>query len=143
MTTGEEALGAAAAETVLMVLAAANHAIKIQAWGVFFDGVSPTAEPVLVKLVRHSSAGTFTDTVTIAAWDDNTAETFDTTAKETCTAEPTKTPVLECKNVHPQTGYEAFYPIGQEIHVKAAGQIGIEVTAPAAVNCTAYIRFEE
>ncbi len=140
--TTEEALGAATAETIVQVVAATNHSIKILAWGVFFDGASPTAEPVVVKLARQTTAGT-SSALGVVKWDDSGADTFDTTALQDFSAEPTGGDVLEMRNVHPQDGYEAFYPIGQEIIVGAGDRIGIVCTAPAAVNALAYIRFEE
>jgi len=56
--TAEIALSGATAKTVLQLVAASNHCVKIKSWGVFFDGTSVTAEPVQVRLLRQTDAGT-------------------------------------------------------------------------------------
>lgn len=137
----EEALAAGAIETVVQVVAPAAQKIKILAWGVFFDGTSSTAAPVELELQRQTSAGT-SSALTPVRWDDD-QPALQTTARQDFTAEPGKSDVLESKEVHPQTGYEVIYPPGGEPWCGVGDRIGIEVTAPAAVNCRAYIRFEE
>lgn len=139
--TAEIALTAATAKTVLQVVAAANHKIKILEWGVYFDGTSVTAEPVQIRLLRQTTAGTMTALTPVKRSSDS--ETLQTTAQHTATAEPTAGDVLEVKEVHPQSGYEKIFPMGQEIKVPGGGRIGIECTAPAAVNVRAQIVFEE
>ncbi len=140
--TTEVALSAATAKTVIQLIAATNHRIKIESWGVFFDGVSTTAEPVQVRLVRQTTAGTMS-ALTPVKLDDSIADTLLTTAQHTATAEPTITDVVDVLEVHPQHGYEIFYPLGQEVIVGGSDRIGIECTAPATVSVRAKIRFEE
>ncbi len=139
--TAEVALTAATAKTVIQVVAAANHKIKILEWGVYFDGTSVTGEPVQVRLLRQTTAGTMSALTPVKRSTDS--ETLQTTAQHTATVEPTAGDVLEVKEVHPQTGYEKIFPMGQEIKVAGAGRIGIECTAPAGVNVRAQIVFEE
>lgn len=140
--TAEEALATGTAETLLQIVAATNHAVKILAWGVFFDGAAPTAEPAVIKLARQTTAGT-SSALTVVKWDDSGADTFDTTALQDFSAEPTGGDVLEMRNVHQQMWYECFYPIGQEPIVGAGDRVGIVATPSANVNALAYIRFEE
>lgn len=139
---GEVALAAATAKTVLKIVAPANHRVAILGWGVSFDGISPTAEPVVVRLLRQTTAGTFTSLTPVKA-DGSLGETVQTTAGHTATVEPTAGNILKRVNVHPQSGYEEVVPLGQEFVLAGGEQVGIECTAPAAVNVIPYIKFEE
>lgn len=138
----EEALAAATAETVIQLVAAANHRVKILSWGVFFDGTSGTAEPVQVELARQTTAGT-ASALSLVKMDDSIADTLLTSAQQDFTAEPTKGDVLQSINVHPQSGYEKIFPLGQEPIIGGGDRIGIICTAPATVNVRAMIVFEE
>ena len=142
--TGEVALSAATAKTVLQLTAPTNHRVKILGYGVFFDGTSTTAEPVEVVLQRQSTAGTMTS-LTPAKLDDSLAETLQSTAQHTATAEPTSVSngTLDVIEVHPQQGYEKLYPLGQEPIIGGGDRVGIICTAPATVNVRAKLIFEE
>lgn len=142
LTTAEVALTAATAKTVLQLAAAANHRVKVLSWGVYFDGISPTAEPIQVRLLRQTAAGTMTP-LTALKRDDSLSETLLTAGSHTATIEPTAGDVMEVKEIHPQTGYEKIYPFGGEVIVGGSDRIGIECTAPAGVNVRAEIVFEE
>jgi len=130
--TAEVALTASTAKTTVQLVAASNHPIKVYRWGVAFDGVSTTAEPVVVTLMRQSTAGTMSALTAVKL--SNHSETLQTTAQHTATAEPTSGDVLDRVNVHPQSGFEIIFPLGQEIDVPGGGRIGIVCTAPANVN---------
>ena len=140
--TVEVALAAATAKTVLQVKAPANQRVKIKGWGVFFDGTGVSAEPINVKLVRQSTAGTMTS-VTPARCDDSLPETIQSTGSVNASAEPTSGEVLQFRNVHPQSGYEHLYGIGDEDKIKGGGYVGIVCDAPAVVNVIPWIKCEE
>jgi hypothetical protein len=140
--TAEVALSAATAKTVIQLVAATNHRVKVLRWGVFFDGVSVSAEPVQVRLLRQTTAGTMSS-LTPVKLDDSLAETLQTTSQHTATAEPTAGDVVDVVEVHPQSGYEIIYPLGQEVIIGGGDRLGIECTAPAGVNVRAKIVFEE
>lgn len=141
-TTAEVALSAAAAKTVLQVVAPANHRVKVLRWGVFFDGTSVTGEPVQVRLLRQTTAGTMSAN-TPQKLDGSLAESILSTAQDNASAEPTAGGVLDAIEVHPQGGYEMVFPPGQEPVIPGGGRLGIECTAPAAVNCRAKLVCEE
>lgn len=141
-STAEIALTAATAKTVLQLVAAANHRIKILSWAVFFDGTSTTAEPVQIRVLRQTTAGTMS-ALTPTKRDDSIADSLLTTAQHTATVEPTASDVLEAIEVHPQQGYQAYAPMGAEIIVGGGDRLGIEATAPSGVNCRAMFIFEE
>lgn len=140
--TAEIALSAATAKTVVQVVAATNHRVKILGWGVFFDGTSTTAEPVQVRLLRQTTAGTMS-ALTPTKRDDSIAETLLTTAQHTATAEPTAGDLLEAVEVHPQQSFMIMYPLGSEPIIGGGDRVGIECTAPATVNVRAQVLFEE
>jgi hypothetical protein len=141
-TTAEIALTAATPKTVLQLVAATNHRVKLLAWGVYFDGVSSTAEPVQVRLLRQTDAGT-SSALTPTKNDDSIADTLLTTARHTATVEPTGGDLLKGIEVHPQSAYEEACPFGQEFIIGGGDRLGIECNAPAAVNVRAWARFEE
>jgi hypothetical protein len=140
--TAEIALAAATAKTVLQLVAAANHRVKVLGFGVYFDGVSTTAEPVQVRMLRQTTAGTMT-ALTPVKRDDSITDTLLTTAQHTATVEPTASDVLEVAEVHPQTFLEKWYPLGAEPIIGGGDRLGIECTAPATVNVRAQLIFEE
>lgn len=141
--TAEIALTAATAKTVLQHVAPTNHRVKVMAWGVYFDGVSSTAEPVLVELLRQTTAGTMSALTPVKT--DAASETLLSTAQHTATVEPTASDVLARIEVHPQSGYEKICstPGSQLYVIGGGGRLGIRCTAPAAVNVVAKIDFEE
>jgi hypothetical protein len=141
-TTAEIALTAATAKTVLQLVAASNHRVKVNGWGVFFDGTSTTAEPVQVRVLRQTTAGTMSANTPqkINSSDD---ETLQTTAQDNATAEPTAGAVLDVIECHPQQGYQVMFPLGQEFIMPGGTRLGIECTAPAGVNVRAKFFGEE
>jgi hypothetical protein len=139
--TDEIALSAATAKTVIQITAPSNQRVVVKEWGVFFDGIDPLAQPVQVELAKQSTAGTMSS-LTLAKITPG-SETVQTTASHTATAEPTESAVLDTVEVHPQSGYEKIFPLGEEIIVAGGERLGIVCTAPAAVNVRAKIKFEE
>lgn len=142
-TEAEEALAAATAETLVQLRGATTVKARIIEWGVSFDGVSVTAEPVRVRLLRQTTDGTGTG-ATEVAWDPDNP-TANCTAFHTFSAEPTAGEVLADYDVHPQTGIVIQYPLGREpvIDNATTSRIGIDATAPATVNAVAYLVWEE
>ncbi|MGV1048219.1 MAG: hypothetical protein ACOYD4_06820 [Solirubrobacterales bacterium] len=139
--TAEVALSAATVKTVMQVIAPTNQRLKLTEWSVSFDGISPTAEPVQVELLRQTTAGTVTGLTPVKR--SAGSETLQATASHTATAEPTAGDVLEAIEVHPQGGYAKVFPLGREIEVPGGTRIGIRCTAPATVNVRAVMAWEE
>ena len=138
-TTAEIATGTSA-KTLLQLKAASNHIVKILSWSISFDGVSPTAAPIVVKVARQSTAGTMSAN-TPKKLNDGQPETLQTTARDTASVEPTTGDVLDTLNVHPQTGYKT--PYGYEVLMGGSDRIGWITTAPASVNAIVTVHFEE
>jgi hypothetical protein len=144
-TEGEEAL-TTSTETVLQLRGAAASRGKLVAWGISFDGVDSTAAPIQIDLLRQTTDGTAT-AATEGAFDAADPATPAVTGHHSFIAEPTPGVVLESMHVHPQGGLIIReYPPGREIFIEAAttSRLGIRVVTPgAAVNCVAFMHWEE
>lgn len=143
-TNGDVALAAATAKTVLSAINAANGLIRIPELSVSFDGTSSTAEPVTVELCSSTEATAGTGTAHTIVQCRGAARTAQFTAKRAFTAEPTVLTVLKRWLVHPQTGITVPAPLGREPEqTTTADALVLRCTAPAAVNCQAYMEVEE
>jgi hypothetical protein len=132
------------AKTLIQVVAPAQIRVKILGWGVGFDGVLTTGQPVQIRVLRQSTAGTMSALTPVNT--NSVAETIQTTAQHTATAEPTAGNVLWSGAVHPQQGIVIQYPYGAEPIIPGGGRVGIEANVAAgqaAVNARAYVHCEE
>ncbi len=128
-----EDLAAGATETVVQVVAAPNHQVKVLAWGVSFAGVGVTDEPLRAELLRQTSAGT-SASLTLVKWMDSDGDTIDASALQDFSAEPSGPAVLHPERVHPQAGFEIWFPEGREPKIGAGDRMGIRVITPSGVN---------
>ena len=143
-SNGDVALVAATAKSVVSVINAANKIAIIAEMGVSFDGVSPTEEPVTVELCHSTEASAGTSTSHTIVQIRGTTRAVGATARRNYTVEPTVLTVLKRWLVHPQTGMVLQYPLGREPEqIITADGTYLRCTAPAAVNCQAYLEFEE
>lgn len=140
--TAAVALAAATAKTVLQINAPAQQRLLIRRVGIFFDGASTTAVPVLCRLMIATTAGT-ASALTLNKLVASDTETIQSTASENATVEPTKTTVLDQWLIHPQMGIDLTYAFGQEKVVNGGSRVALEITAPAVVNVRAKIDFDE
>ncbi len=139
--SGAQALLANTTETVLQLLAAANHRIKITGYSVTVAGTSPI--DLTMQVVRQSDAGTAaTSTGLTAKLDSDAAGTIQTLGYTTFSStEPTTSAILQYKKLN--GGYEKYFPMGQEIIVPASGRIGITCNSVTASTVAVEIYFEE
>lgn len=130
-------------KTIIQGVAASNHRVLLKGWSIKFDGVTASAVPVLVELLRQSTAGTMSS-LTPVKLNDSDDETLQTTFQHTATVEPTAGDILESHYIHPQGGsFDVYYPAGSEPPIKGGGRIGIRVTAAVTVNVSATMSCEE
>lgn len=141
-SSGEESIVAATAETVLQVVAAANHRVKITEYTVSFKGTSATDGPVFVQIRKQTTAGT-SSAGTMVKEDTSVDETLQTTSRIDFTAEPTQSDIIDEFEVHPQTGTKVFLPLGQEILVAGGGRVGFTLTAPQNQTAVVSVAGEE
>lgn len=139
------ALVAATKQTVAQVVTGSTRKAQVVSWGVFFDGVTSTAEPVDVFVVRQTGAGT-SSAGNVDPMDPDMPAAISTT-RITFTAEPTSDDTfLDRKMVHPQGGgYEKSWALGDPTApvLDVSQRLGITCTAAAGVNCSGYIIFAE
>ncbi len=141
--TGAIALTAATARTVLQLIAASNHRATLKELSVSFDGVSNTATPVVVRLLRQTTAGTGGTSLTLTKGNPGDDETIQTTANHSLTAEPTAGDLIETYYIHPQGGRDWQAPFAEPTTIPGGTRLGIEITAPAGVNVRVVAKGEE
>jgi hypothetical protein len=138
--TAEVATGTSA-KTLLQIVAPANQRLAVKGYAISFDGVAGDAAPIIVDVLRQSTAGTMSSLT--PANDGVGSETIQSTAQHTATAEPTAGAILRSDNIHPQTGVEFRYAFDEEILVAGGGRLGLRVTAGANVNALSRFLYEE
>jgi hypothetical protein len=138
----EVALSGATVKSVVEVTAPANIHIYLVAWGISFDGISVTAQPIVVTLARKSVAGTGT-AVTERDWDEDSSGTIQSAGRVNMSVEGTVTNEFQPRNVHPQTGFEIWYPEGSWLKIEQGGILAIRANAPSNVNCLAFMVINE
>ena len=136
-------LAAATAETLIQLVAPATIRGRLIEFGVMFDGITSTAEPVDIRLLRQTTAGTASAGTNNPL--DPDAPTALVTSQITFTAEPTAGAVLGAWMVHPQGGMLVIkYDLWAEAPViDVSTRLGLEATAAAVVNATAYMKWVE
>lgn len=141
--TSKIALSAATKKTLLQVQAPSNQRVKVLGWGVFFDGVSTTGQPVETRLIRNTTSGTMDGTSGTVTPMYPGSETIQSVATYAATAEPGAGDILDIATCHPQQGFEFRFPAGAEPIVPGGGRVAIDCTAPAAVNARVKLILEE
>lgn len=126
--------------TLLQLIAAANHRVRLTRFEIFFAGTSSTGEPVEVSLARQSTAGT-SSAGTVVPLDDSLAEALLTTALDTFTVEPTTGAILWYGRVHPQSGLIWTPP--SDLWIGGGDRLGIRGEAATTVAAEVNMYFEE
>ncbi len=143
-TSAKFAAGVGADKTILQLLAGTGVRSAIQAITVAFDGTSNTAQPVLVKLIRQTTAGVGGTARNPVQKDSDIATALLATGLENIvTTEPTPGAIVLEFLIHPQAGQQYPLPLPGEVIVPGAARVGVIINAPAAVNCTVMIEGEE
>lgn len=114
---------------------------------VSFDGVTATAIPVMVRLVRETTAGTPNGNTTPTPVQSDpggpaSLQTLVVAGAAAWTAEPTVTDVLWQQRIHPQSGQPFQWPLGREDFIAASGRLGLIVWAAASVNVSGHLSWE-
>lgn len=143
-TITNAALVAATARTVLQLVTPATIRARLVEFGIEFDGLVSTAEPVDVRLLRQTTAGT-SSAGTVNPTDSAAPTALTTSLVGFSGTEPTAGAVLGGWMVHPQGGMLVIkYDLWAEAPVMAVStRLAIDVLAGANVNATAYMKFVE
>jgi len=144
-TTADVALSAATAKTVLSYIAASNAPFRVIEFALSFDGISATAEPVTVEMCSSTQAGAGSGSSAVTPVQiGGPTRTVQGAGARNYSGEPTTLTCLKRWLIHPQTGIAMQFPLGREPEqVVTADAICLRVTAPAVVNCQAYMEIEE
>lgn len=126
------------AKTILQLVAATHQRVRVNRLIVGLDGTTSTNEPVLIELLRQSSAGTMSTTAPVKR-DDLGSETLQTAGRSNASAEPTAGDVVFRTSLHPQSS--GVWDVN--IVIPGNGRLGLRVTAANAVDVNASIEFEE
>lgn len=137
-----EAIAASIAETVIQGVASGSKSIDLVRWGISFNGAVVTDAPVLVELMRFTSAGTSSAFTPVKL--DPASDPPLLTGRTSHTAEPTPAEVIEKYYVSPAAGGLVLqYAPDERVRVPVNGRLGIRVLATNAVNASAYLIFNE
>lgn len=135
----------AAAKTLLQVVMGSANRGKVIAFEVSFDGADSTKTPILVELIRQTTAGT-SSALTLVKNDEASMAAIGT-ALQTFTAEPTPGDILASTELSPAGGiYSYQFPMDDNPVIAASGRLGIRVTTVAGSgtpNCVAWLKFSE
>lgn len=141
---GEQALTAATARTVLQLIAPTNQRGRVKQVSATFDGVSTTAEPVVVRLLRQTNAIGGSPTTVTGVLTNAGSETVQFTgASSAGGTEPTGGNVLFRWECHPQGGLIVPFSLDFPVEIPGGTRLGMECTAPAGVNVIPVIVIEE
>lgn len=139
-----------ALKTILQIATDANRQIAVYALRVSYAGTSSTAVPVRTLLQRQTSAGTggasLTSLYGVNKLDPNSQASTVTALRGAVgawTGEPTASEVVFAQEVHPQTGFGEYIPLGEEIIVAASGRLAVVVIAAATVPVTCQLYWRE
>lgn len=146
----EIALSAATVKTVLQVVTPSTQDITLVSWSVSFDGVSATAEPVLVSLIETTGTAATVTSITPGVFSDPNAPaslcvggTSATGINSSNEQTLSTTRILEAMEVPPTSGVVIQYPLGREPGVAVSKHLRLRCLAAAAVNVCASIVWEE
>lgn len=131
-----------AAKTLLQLIAAANQRALLKQIEISFAGISPTAAPIKVDILRQTNAGSMSE-LTLVKANPSDDETLQTTATHTSTGEPSAGNVLWSDYIHPQQGLLWQATFDTPIVVPGGTRLGIRVTAGESVNALVSVRGEE
>lgn len=135
-------LVAATAKTIVQIVPATNTPCRVVEIGVSFNSVTSTDVPVLVQLLRQTTAGT-SSALTMAAEQESIGKSVVATALKTFTVEPTSGNILRDWYVTPVGGlFVVQFPLGREIDAMS-NRIGLRCNAPGAQTVNAYVVIEE
>lgn len=141
ITINDVALAAATAKTILELASPSTRKAKIRRWWVNFDGVTASAVPGRVQLIKKTA--TITGTALTPRPKDPDMPAALCTAKHTATGEGTDGNIHEEHRIPPTSGYDYTYALGEEPELDISDFIAIKCNFAAVVNVSAGIEFEE
>ncbi len=136
------AVAAGVLETILQLVAAANHRVVLTGYNMNGQGISNTETPGLWDLIRQTTAGT-SSAGTVTKEDDSIADTLLTTALDSFTVEPTKGDFCRSHTVHPQTSLNLKEQFSREKIIGGGDRLALQATYAQAQSVGVSMDFEE
>lgn len=145
VTSGTIAVPVTPGKTAIELATGATIVNDWIGFDVTFDGVTSTAVPARIGIKSFTASGTGTAITYSAAHRMNKGTVLDpiTTAKVNITTEGTGPVVIAEWFCHPQAGQLYQFPLGREYGMGISQFKGINIFAPAAVNCVVNLYYEE
>jgi hypothetical protein len=148
-TSSAVALTGGAAKTCLMVITPAQFGGALRKARIAFDGVTASAVPALVEVVRSTNAtnstpgtGNTSESANIQQYKGRSI-TIGFTAFSASTSEPTALTVMDSWLLTPAGGLVVYdFPLGDEIECDVSAGLGVRINAPANVNARVSLSFE-
>ena len=140
--TAYESVAAATEETLFQLVTPSTRRARILEIAVGLRSVTSTDQAALVKLLRQTSAGTSSGTLTPRAHDPADPAAL-CTAAITFTAEPTAGDVLKTWNVVVQSGLLVYPLLDAELFMAVSTRLGLSVNSPQAQSVLAYVTWQE
>lgn len=137
------ALAAATKEGIIGVRSGSTFGLVLVEFGISFDGVTATAEPVVVSLDEWdgTTSGTSTSVTPVQIRGQDITHGL-TCGKDFTSTQPTVLTTAKEYLVHPQTGIALQFPLGREPEALESQGWLISGTAPATVNARGYQEVE-
>lgn len=140
-------VAASPGKTIAQITNPSTQRLTIIEFVASFDGVTAGNTPVIVRLVRQSTAGTPSGNTTPTPVQDDPGgpaalQTAVVAGAAAWTTEPTVTDVLWQERIHPQSGQPYQLPLGREYLIAASSRLGVVMWAAQSVNATGFIRWE-
>jgi len=143
--TKHEAVASNTTKTLIQLHNDMYNEAQIIEWGVSFDGISSTATPARVKLMRQTTGGTMTQVGRGEKYNSYLSQS-NASYRIGATVEPTGGAIIEIHQVTPTGGLLVKqYPLGREPIVNTGERLGLVVTAGpnSAASALGYIVWEE
>jgi hypothetical protein len=138
------ALAAATAKTCAAITGGAGDSVTLIEMAVSFDGVTASAVPVTVELCDFTVATSGTRTTGSPTQTRGQRVAVTSAFFHTYTVEPTVLTVLYRWYISPNGGlFHLQFPLGREPDLVVAKGMAIRCTAPATVNTTVTMVWEE
>lgn len=144
-TTAETLLASSSEKCMIKIISTTNSAVKIKEWGIFFDGISVTQEPVKIQLavITTDMANWLNAAHTPVRRAGPAISARAVVQTASCSSSYNSSGYYASIEVHPQSGYQEKFSYGDEIVISNGGAIGLMVNSPTTVNCMAMMVFEE
>lgn len=146
VASGESALTASTARSLIVVTAPGNQRVKVLGVEIFGKGTVSTDTPIKCELMTFTSVGSGTPgSVTSSKLDGDLGETIQSTVAGNFTAEPTYggNVTVRTWEVQPQTGLAIYFPLDQEIKLKGGTGFALRCTSGQSETISVNCIFEE